>query len=183
MKNLGGVLRRACNYRESEEISNQAISLAQKYNYDDAIAFIHYEMSCLARDLKKWEETRTHCKATIDWFEKYKDKADLDISVLIGVTGVLGFVEFHLGNYQYGKELVERALAFYDHFGKKSNTTKWHWRLAEIEKELSNREKALQHAQEAHFWAERLGMVRELEGAKALLRELNAENPSTQGTE
>ena len=172
MNHLGRIMRLSGRYEDDKKICDSAMSLAQKYNDIDGISQVHLELGKLARDQGRLEESKIHLESVIDWCENHKDEADLDSSVLNGAIGQLGWAEFHLGNQQKGKELLERSFAFFVSLGGKGYTTTLHWRLAVIEKALDNRENALQHAQEAHFWAERLGMVRELEGAKALLNEL-----------
>jgi tetratricopeptide (TPR) repeat protein len=174
MSYLGRILSKSTEREIDSKIFEQAMQLAEEIDYGDGKAAIHHELGKLARDRGHWEDAKTHWKITISWCEDHKDEADLDTSLLMGAIGNLGWVEFHLGNHLHGKELLERSLKFFESMGGKGYLATLHVRLATVEKALGNRGRALQHAQEAYFWAERLGMVRELEGAKALLDELNA---------
>lgn len=172
MSHQARILRRLGKYKEAEEVLKQQMNLAQENGYGDGIANAHYEWAKLDRDRGKWESSRMHWKSSIDWCENHENEADLDVTVLLVAVGNLGWVEFHLGNRQEGKELIQRSLDSLEHIGGKGYLTTLRLRLAIVERSLGSREKALQHAQEAYFWAERLGMVRELEGARALLTEL-----------
>ena len=183
LRNVGRALRRAKKYERAEEMCKQAMELAYKYNFDDAFLWVYFELSRLKRDCGELEEAKKYCQVIIDWFEEHKNETILDITFLMGTIGNLGWIEFMMGNFHQAKELIEKCLLSIEHIGGKGQIVVLHLRLIAVEKALDNNKKALHHAQEAAFWAERLGMVRELEGAKALLRELNAENPSTQGTE
>ena len=173
---LGDLLRLSDRYKDAEENFRQAMNLAREHGYNDTIASIHFQWGKLASELGDWEGSKIHWESVIEGYEKDQNEADQDILFLMGAFGHLGWVEFHLGNYHRARELTEKSLTVFERMGGKEHTAKLHRQLATIEKALGNYEKALQHAQEAYFWAERLGMVRELEGAQTLLKELNAEN-------
>ena len=174
MKNLGRVLRRGGKYQDAEEICEQAMTLAEQHNYGDGIAYVHLELGRLARDRKQWKAAKAHLEAAIEWCDQHEE-AGLDIQLLMAAIGNLGWIEFHLGNYQRGKELVEKSLAFFKDIGGKGASTVFHLKLAYIENSLGSQEEALKHLRETLFWAERLSMKRELERGQALLQELNAE--------
>ena len=178
MNNLGRIFRIAGKIGDARNIYNQSLILAQQNNYGDGVALIHSELGHFAAELGKWEEAKSHYEFAIKWCEENRDQANLDITFLMARYETLGWTEFHLGNYYRSREFLERALAFFKHFGIKRQTSTLYLRLATLEKTLNNFDKAFEYVQEAYFFAERLGMVRELEGAKALLNELNAEQPA-----
>ena len=180
---LGGALRLAGKFQVAKEMYEQAMNFAIEHNYGDGIASIHFELGKLAQENKNWQEAKMHWKQVIDWCESHNNETDLGIVSLMSAISELGWVEFHLGSHSQGIELIERSLEFFDNKEWKGFTARLHGRLGHIQKILGNKSQALEHFKEALFWAERLGMERQLEGAKALLNELNAENPSTQGTE
>lgn len=171
---LGRALRRGGEYAAAELAYTEAMGLAKQHNYGDGLAAIYGEWGKLMRDLRKWDEAKKYFQAAIDWCEQHTEEADLDISFLMGEFGNLGLVEFFLGNYQRGKELVERSLTFFERMGGKGYSTSLHCRLAVIEKALGNKVKSLQHIEETIFWAERLGMPRELREAQLLLTEIES---------
>ena len=175
MKNLGRVLRRKGEYEAAEDICEQAMSLAKQHNYGDGIAYVHLELGRLARDRKQWNAAKTHLEKAIEWCEQH-DEAGLDIQLLMAAIGNLGWIESQLGNYQRGKELVEKSLGFFEDIGGKGASTVFHLRLAYIENAIGSREDALKHLREVLFWAERLGMKRQLKRARPLLQELSAES-------
>jgi len=173
---LGKILRGSDRKEEAVKMYEQAIDLAEQINYGDGIASVHFDLSLFATQERKWEEAKMHGEAFVRWFENHQQTTDIDISAFMRMIGDLGWIEFHLGNVIHGKELIERSLTFFEKFGGNVPT---YLQLAVVEKALNNREKALKYAQDAHSLAERWGMVRELEGAKALLNELNAEQNVT----
>ena len=170
---IGRIFREAKKYDEAEKQFDQATNLAKENNLNAGIANALFGLGILARDREEWNKAKEYLQKVVNWCEENIEELDMDIDSHMAALGNLGWVEFHLGNPQKGRDFMERSLMFVGRFGGKLHEGKLHFQLATIEKVLGNREKALQHAQEAHFWAERLGMVRELEGAKALLRELN----------
>ena len=172
---IGRIFREKGEYAKAEEKFDQAIRLAKEFNLKDGIAATYFGLGILARDEEKWDEAKTYLQKVINWCEENVEDLNRDVSIHMSAMGQLGWVEFHLGNLQKAIDFVERSLMFVERFGGKFHATSLYFKLATIENALGNHEKAFQHAQEAHFWAERLGMVRELEGTKALLRELNAE--------
>ncbi|GAK58492.1 hypothetical protein U27_05466 [Candidatus Vecturithrix granuli] len=179
LNDLGRVYRVRGKYETAQDIYTQSMNLAKRNDFGDGMAAAHFELGKLARDREQWENSKTHFEAVIEWCEKHEEEADLDIALLMMAIGNLGWVEFNLGHSEHGKLLMERSLSFFQGVGGgKASMTTLHWRLANIEKTFRNSEKALQHAQEAYFWAERLGMVRELEGARALLAELEQAQPA-----
>lgn len=180
MAGLGRVFRRAEKLEEAERILKHSEKLALKHNYIEGIVATHFELGKLARDHQEWEKSKGHWETVIEWLKKYREGSDFDISSLKAALGQLGWIEYHLGNYHRARELMEENHAFFEDQGGKGSTATSHLRLAAIEHALGNREKALQHLQETLFWAERLGMKRELEGAQALLRELEG-NPKQPG--
>jgi tetratricopeptide (TPR) repeat protein len=172
LTHIGRVLRKSGKCEIAEKYFNKAFSLAQKYKYGDEIAATHFQVAKLSGYQKKWEDAKTHWEEAIRWCEEHEDDANLDISFFMGCIGNLGWVEFRLGNYLRSKELIERSLEFFKQFGGKGYTAILNLRLATIERTLGNRENALEYLQKTLFWAERLGMKRELHIARALLTEL-----------
>ena len=169
-------------YKDAEDVMIEIMDLAKKYNYDAEIAAVHFRWGKLESELGNWEKSKSHWEAVIQWHEN-QDQASQDILFFMGALGHLGWVEFHLGNYQQAQELLAKSLSVFEHIGGKGYITTLCLRLAIVERSLGNNEKALQHAQEAYFWAERLGMVRELEGARALLAELGQAQPAASAAE
>jgi tetratricopeptide (TPR) repeat protein len=172
MNYLGYVFIEAQRYESAKEILNKAISLAQKHNDGDGIAFANYELANVARDCKEWENAKKYYELTINWCEEHEDEADLDMSFLMGARGNLGWVQFHLGNYPQGKELIKRSLTFFERMGGNGYTAILYLRLSAIEKALGNQEKAFDQLQKATFWIERLNMKRYIQEAQELRYEL-----------
>lgn len=172
LTHVGRALRRGGNYGAAEKIYIETINMARAHNYGDGIAAVQGEWGKWARDQQKWEEGRSHFQAAIEWCEQHEEEADLDISFLMGEYGNLGLVEFYLGNYQTGKELIERSLVFFKRTGGRGYTTSLEWRLAIIENAMGNKAKAREHIKETIHWAKRLNMPRELREAQSLQQEM-----------
>ncbi len=175
---LGRAFRLSNKYAKADEMFKDAMNLARKHNYGDGIASINFELGKMALDSGNWKDAKIYIESVINWCEEHENESDLGVSSMMGAIGFLGWIEFNLGDFYKAKKLMERSLIFFERFGGKEYLATLCLRLAIVEKALGNYEKTLQHAKEAYFWAERLGMVRELEGAKALLNELNAEPPA-----
>jgi tetratricopeptide (TPR) repeat protein len=173
MRQLGRVLRLRGNLQEDKDLCNRAMELALKSSYGDAVADIHFELGRLARDCETWEDARFHFRFAVDWYEQNQDQTDLGINFFMGAIGNLGWIEFKIGNSEEGKKLIERSLNFFEHIGARGNTTTLQCRLAFIEYQLGNRQAALKCAEKAHLWAEKLGMIRELDASRRLLSELD----------
>jgi len=82
---------------------------------EEAIAAAHDQMGKIARDLGLWADAKEYFEKARAWCEG--DEVDLDLSMLMNILGNLGWIEFNLGNYERGKELCERSLAFFRRIG------------------------------------------------------------------
>jgi len=173
MTHLARVFRRIGKYDAAEKICNEAMVLAEKHGYSDEITSVHFQLGKIAQDQGEWKKAKTYFESVINWCEEHENEIEVDFAVQMLATGNLGWVEYHLENYQHGKELTERSLEFFESMGGKGQNSILHLRLAIIENALNNKENALKHLNKALFWMERLGMVKALKEAKILQKELS----------
>ena len=172
-------------YDVAEDLFREVMHAAQQHNDADGIALSHYYLGRYMRDLEHWEKAKQHLEATVEWCESHLDQSDLDITILMGAKGNLGFTMFHLGDYTGGRKLVQQSVNFFDQMNLQRYATSFRWRLTLIEHALGNRESALQYAQETMFWAapERLHMEREFTETRTLLQELQDKERAPTSTE
>ncbi len=168
--------RRQEQYADSKRITLEMKAFAQGIGYGDGVALADDQLGKIARDQELWAEAKEYLEAALCWCEG--EAANLDATVLMNILGNLGWVEFHLGNYERGKEWCERSLRSFERIGGRGYTTTLQCHLASIELALGNNERALQYAQEALYWADRLRMIRDGERARAVLKQLE-QGPAT----
>jgi len=176
MTRLGRIARMMGTYDVSERYYTAVLKEAQAHNFAYGIADVYFGLGNLAIAQQDWESARRYFEQVIEWCEKEDDNEErADISFWQTTCSKLGWVEYNLGHYHRGRELLEESLLFLKQIGGKRNFINVHLRLARVEDALGNSAAAAEHGQQALFWAERLGIQQKHKEAIELLSEIVGE--------
>jgi tetratricopeptide (TPR) repeat protein len=176
MTRLGRIARMMGKYDDSEQHYTTVLKEAQVYGDAYGVADACFGLGNLSIAQQDWENAKGYFENVIEWCEKEADDEErADISFWQTTCSKLGWVEYNLGHYERGKELLEDSLLFLKQIGGKRNFINVHLRLARVEEALGNPAIASEHGQQALFWAERLGIQQKHKEALELLSEIVSE--------
>jgi tetratricopeptide (TPR) repeat protein len=166
------VLRRRGEMDKAFEYCQQVIQLLPRLTVAQQVyvrADVEYELGKIARDRGDWLAAQAHFLAARDVFRHDESGTALTVERSWSVIGHLGFVAHQLGDLDTAAQLYLQCLDFFREAGTKGHMTTLLIHLAWLEEQRGNRAPALGYAREALEWSQRLGMVRELQQAQAIV--------------
>ena len=173
LREMSMIHRKKEEYGKARDFCNQAWTIAEGLSIGGLKAMVNIERGKLARDTKDWNQAWRHFSALQDWFETWDEQMKRDNVLVMSVYDHLALVAYHLGRPQEAKELCLKSIAFFQSYGGKGHLATVKYRLALAKEALGERDGALEHAQEAMDWFERLDMKSDSYKAKALLERLH----------
>ena len=158
LSNFAQVLRKQNRTAEAEEYYHNSANQLRDTDDDRTYIAVQFELGKLARDKENWPDASRLFFSVLEWLEAHPDDI-LNQSQLKGAAlGHLALVEYYQSDYQTARDHCIESLKLFSESGLKVAFGSLYWRLAMIEQALGNAPAALQAAEMAIEWFDRLGM-------------------------
>lgn len=169
------VERRRRQFAAGEERCQQALgllpqldTLAQEY----VRANLEYERGKLARDQREWQRAQRHLLAAQDVFRQEDAEPRFNREFAWIVQCNLALIEHQLGELETAAQRYEQALAFFEELDDRAYLPTIQVRLAALEADRGNPQRAMALARVALAGGRRLGSLEEIAAAQQMLAQL-----------